>query len=734
MVTDQHHHDRRDRLAQGLQIFYKFKGLKQLVIDTIGDCARCDEHVIGVPKTKQAILTSRKLQIVMFDLFKMPMQSTGGEVWVLLVKDHFTKMHWGRAFASKDQGPIAAYIMSLFMEVGTPERLHCDNGGEFLNACMDAALGMLGNPAFSQGRARHPQTQGCIERANGTVKRKLIMACQDQGYVVHGQDIDWVTTALQETIANENDAPIAMYKWWSPFEMFHGRPRMAGFVKPPCPGDLADMYAFMHECQLARAFKRNKFPEMHALPVGTVVNVRATQKEVKDGLAISEWSARAVIHDVHAVSGNIMCVRWLTQGLSANKKRGQRGKEGDNGRQPGDISRYYTRGVFKPVKNAPPAVLHVTADGHVLITEDVANGDCNYVFVDGEWKGALHNCARAQFDSYEQVQYGEFVLGAERYARAQEAQDEGSGGDSSEGGGVDAVAAGRNAFRRRRKVREGGESVDRTPKRTDSRAVMEVEEFLRTYTTPTKSRRNRKKGKRDEEQDCARQPKKTEQTRKKRATREAEEAPKKPEQPKKAGRQQPKKTGTKQKKPRQVSCISGDEEGDGAARKKTEHTKKKRATRESPKKPKQPRKAEQQGRNVEAHGSGATPKKTETKGKKQRQVIRISSDSSDDGDGETPRKAWEREKTTERKVRVFRIKRSGTAPLASVIIMDAKHNETVRLASVIIMDAKRSESALLATIMITDAKRSESARLAIIMITDATRSETVRFVVTCSTT
>ena len=112
------------------------------------------------------------------------------------------------------------------------------------------------------------------------------MKCQDKGYVTHGQDIDWVSDILRSTIDNENNACVVMYDGWTPFEMFHGRPMMAGFVVPPMAQDNADMYERMHQCQLARAYKLNMFPEYEPLLVGTVVNVRATKKEIKDNMAL----------------------------------------------------------------------------------------------------------------------------------------------------------------------------------------------------------------------------------------------------------------------------------------------------------------------------------------------------------------------------------------------------------------------------------------------------------------
>ena len=64
-------------------------------------------------------------------------------MWVLIVKDHFTKYNWAEAFPTKDSRLIARFLFNLFRAEGTPERWHSDNGGEFLGEYFEAAMEML---------------------------------------------------------------------------------------------------------------------------------------------------------------------------------------------------------------------------------------------------------------------------------------------------------------------------------------------------------------------------------------------------------------------------------------------------------------------------------------------------------------------------------------------------------------------------------------------------------------
>ena len=84
-------------------------------------------------------------------------------------------------------GPIAAYLLEFFLDGNVPERLHCDNGNEFVNQCVKEVNRLLNMSSYSQGKTRHPQTQGLIERANGTVKMKILKKCCDLGYTTPGR-------------------------------------------------------------------------------------------------------------------------------------------------------------------------------------------------------------------------------------------------------------------------------------------------------------------------------------------------------------------------------------------------------------------------------------------------------------------------------------------------------------------------------------------------------------------
>jgi hypothetical protein len=155
-------HDGRERMGYELGNHYAYKGLRALLIACIKDCARCQEFSQRYPKLIQAIITSLPLELVMFDLTKLACLSLEGYTYLLTVVDHFTKYKWAFGLRSKQMEPVVAALYTLFKNSQVPARWHCDNGKEFVNACMTEVLERLGGLHLTHGRPRHPATQGML--------------------------------------------------------------------------------------------------------------------------------------------------------------------------------------------------------------------------------------------------------------------------------------------------------------------------------------------------------------------------------------------------------------------------------------------------------------------------------------------------------------------------------------------------------------------------------------------
>ena len=129
-------HDGRERLELRLGNWYRFKCRRGVIQEVLGVCERCQEFSQRYPKLVQAIITTRPMELVMFDLTKLPVVSVEGYHLLLTIVDHFTKYKWAFGLKSKHMEAVADILYNLFKDRAVPERWHCDNGKEFVNQCM----------------------------------------------------------------------------------------------------------------------------------------------------------------------------------------------------------------------------------------------------------------------------------------------------------------------------------------------------------------------------------------------------------------------------------------------------------------------------------------------------------------------------------------------------------------------------------------------------------------------
>ena len=302
-------HDRLYRLEQTMNRHYFHRGrMRACIEEVLAGCQACAEMTTSIPEMKEAIITHGPNELVMFDLFTMPYKTEAGYKHVLLVKDHFSKYLWAKALKSKEAGPIASFLKTLFsQDLPCPERWHCDNGSEFINAIMNEVVQELG-VNFSQGRPRRPQTQGSIERANSTVKRKLKAWCSEQQPCGPGETVEWIEK-LQDIISSENDAAHKLYGF-DPFFVYHGRPRMMGNAAAPVSlATTQEIRDHCVKCQEAYAGKFARFPSWWpTFKVGDLVNIRSTHKERKDKKAHTRTRTRTYTHNRPRTSWRALCM------------------------------------------------------------------------------------------------------------------------------------------------------------------------------------------------------------------------------------------------------------------------------------------------------------------------------------------------------------------------------------------------------------------------------------------
>ena len=260
------------------------------------------------------------MQFVMFDLFFLPFKDDQGRSCCIMMVDHFTKYHWARALAGKDAMGVVNFLMDIFQEEGNCERWHCDNGREFINSCVEKARFILKIGGHSTSQPYNPQCNGCVEKANGTCKRKIITISLVEG-LQNGQIVWNWPRVLAVVIMNENAAPLKLYLGLCAFFCLRQRMPDIKSVGILNQDDTAKVHAFMIERQQLQAGKvlAKHADKMELYQVGDKVYVKATVAQVKRKQAVTSWSIWATITEKH-FNGMFYRVRWETNGLGSEEK------------------------------------------------------------------------------------------------------------------------------------------------------------------------------------------------------------------------------------------------------------------------------------------------------------------------------------------------------------------------------------------------------------------------------
>ncbi|CAF5031553.1 unnamed protein product, partial [Rotaria sp. Silwood1] len=127
------------------------------------------QQVPSKPIISLGVMT--RLQIDLIDMRTRPDKISPDLIycWILNCIDHFSKFSWSFPLKNKSATEVAIKLRELFFVFGPPRLLHSDNGREFVSTVIMELKNLFPDLHFIRGRPRHPQSQGCIERANGVL-------------------------------------------------------------------------------------------------------------------------------------------------------------------------------------------------------------------------------------------------------------------------------------------------------------------------------------------------------------------------------------------------------------------------------------------------------------------------------------------------------------------------------------------------------------------------------------
>ena len=127
------------------------------------------------------------------DLIDMQHRPDGPYHWIGHFMDHWFKMHVLFALMHKSAKEVALNLYTkVFAYFGPPKILQSDNGREFVNSTVcNLVEDWLGEVTIINGRARHPQSQGLVERGNAKVEEML--ACRFNACNTDASSAPWTT-------------------------------------------------------------------------------------------------------------------------------------------------------------------------------------------------------------------------------------------------------------------------------------------------------------------------------------------------------------------------------------------------------------------------------------------------------------------------------------------------------------------------------------------------------------
>lgn len=133
------------------------------------------------------------------DLLDFQLENDGPWKWVFHYQDHLTKFCFLAPLKQKSAVEVAGRLKHVFNVIGAPLILQSDNGREFRNKVMSKLIARWPRCKYIHGRPRYPQSQGSIERANGSVKNMIMsyMSDNDTTHWAKGlEDIQWTRNNL----------------------------------------------------------------------------------------------------------------------------------------------------------------------------------------------------------------------------------------------------------------------------------------------------------------------------------------------------------------------------------------------------------------------------------------------------------------------------------------------------------------------------------------------------------
>ncbi|RXN33751.1 gag-pol fusion [Labeo rohita] len=151
--------------------FY-WPGMEEDIRKWIAQCPECQARRSTLKEKKAyiPIEITEPLELVGMDLVGKLTPTKQGNQYICVMIDYFTK--WTEAYPQKSKSAkeVSDCILDFFYKFGAHKRILTDQGKEFVNKINFDLCESLGIKR-SLCSPYHPQTNGLVEKMNGTIQR-----------------------------------------------------------------------------------------------------------------------------------------------------------------------------------------------------------------------------------------------------------------------------------------------------------------------------------------------------------------------------------------------------------------------------------------------------------------------------------------------------------------------------------------------------------------------------------
>lgn len=163
-------HPGRDRTLTTLRDRFYWPGMVADVTEWLKQCGRCVRFKTNLTARAPlvSIQTSQPLELVCMDFLQLEM-SKGGFQYVLVITDHFTR--YSQAIPTRNmtaKTTADAFINNFVVHYGLPERIHSDQGANFVGKLVQELCTLVGI-AKSRTTPYHSMGNGQCEKFNKTL-------------------------------------------------------------------------------------------------------------------------------------------------------------------------------------------------------------------------------------------------------------------------------------------------------------------------------------------------------------------------------------------------------------------------------------------------------------------------------------------------------------------------------------------------------------------------------------